>query len=394
MRHQLKSFSVKDVSDSNSIVSRRCRFCPWLIPVVVTAVLLLLIELVLQVIDFNPSTNPRWRVSSEFGWVSDRSGYAGKDEMRDTGFRSASWLEDCPAERTVVVLGDSFSFSAAVKYRDSFPGRLETLLNAGSQERWCVVNLSVGDWGNVQQLLAYNYFFAEQAPRLVVWQIFPLNDFCNSAIALKDTCSLQDHFRPYLLDAAVLTTTSDCGGSLLACWVKTIVIGWQRAQKGLDPYDRRSVNEYFRATAKAKNMPVPGSLAGYVREEKQTQTLKMAWQQWEEVLAAMTDLIADQDIESVAFMIPYARSVAENREAFVNHHAKKHVDPTYAFNRVKNFLHNRVTTIIDFSEVMERQGFLAKDMFLLPKGSHLSKAGHEASAQEIARIVRQLVELN
>jgi hypothetical protein len=106
--------------------------------------------------------------------VWSRAPFAVELRFNSLQFRDAEFAPRRPGVRRVAVLGDSFTEGQGVKEPDTYPRRLETLLNAAEPGRWEVLN-----WGRrgadfprlyhtFEQLLQYD-------PDVVVYGMF-LND--------------------------------------------------------------------------------------------------------------------------------------------------------------------------------------------------------------------------
>jgi lysophospholipase L1-like esterase len=108
------------------------------------------------------------------GDVWPRTPFAVELRFNSLQFRDAEFGPRRPGVRRVAVLGDSFTEGQGVKEADTYPRRLEALLNAAGPDRWEVLN-----WGRrgadfprlhdtFEQLLEYD-------PDVVVYGMF-LND--------------------------------------------------------------------------------------------------------------------------------------------------------------------------------------------------------------------------
>lgn len=82
-------------------------------------------------------------------------------------------------EFRIVVLGDSFTVSAGVEYRDIYTSVLETRLRE-QRPKTRVINLAVSGYNAVQYALVLDEVGLSLAPDLVVVGLFPENDFTNS----------------------------------------------------------------------------------------------------------------------------------------------------------------------------------------------------------------------
>lgn len=89
------------------------------------------------------------------------------------GFRDRAVGPKLPGEYRIIVLGDSFTVSAGVDYRDMYTTRLEKMLGAR------VVNLAVGGYNIRQYALVLQEVGLHLEPDMVLVAVFPDNDFSN-----------------------------------------------------------------------------------------------------------------------------------------------------------------------------------------------------------------------
>jgi lysophospholipase L1-like esterase len=82
-------------------------------------------------------------------------------------------------EFRIVVLGDSFTVSAGVEYRDTFTSVLEAQLRK-QRPKTRVINLAVSGYNPVQYALVLDEVGLSLKPDLIVVGLFPENDFTNS----------------------------------------------------------------------------------------------------------------------------------------------------------------------------------------------------------------------
>jgi len=129
----------------------------------------------------DPGRRRRYEQSNVRGLAESwsRAPYAVELRYNSLQFRDAEFGPRTPGVQRVAVLGDSFTEGQGVKEADTYPRRLEALLNEGDPGRWEVLN-----WGRrgadfpmlfdtFEQILAYQ-------PDIVVYGMF-LNDAEQSA---------------------------------------------------------------------------------------------------------------------------------------------------------------------------------------------------------------------
>jgi hypothetical protein len=117
------------------------------------------------------------------------------------GFRDvehAAPVVDGPTR--IVVLGDSFMEGYSVELEESFHRMLERRLDeAGSSVE--TINLGVGGYGTLQQLLLYNEVGRRYDPQLVLLGLYPDNDVRNNSAELEamlDLRGIKSESRPFL----------------------------------------------------------------------------------------------------------------------------------------------------------------------------------------------------
>jgi lysophospholipase L1-like esterase len=108
-------------------------------------------------------------VAGEFagGWFSD-------PEVIFITNRVRSIINSQPQEKqkTIVIIGDSFTQGDPVPYKDNYPSVLQQTLNEKLYDHH-VVNLGVGGFGTDQELrLFQKYLTNHPAPSVVIWQFY------------------------------------------------------------------------------------------------------------------------------------------------------------------------------------------------------------------------------
>ncbi|MGZ3740113.1 MAG: SGNH/GDSL hydrolase family protein [Bdellovibrionota bacterium] len=113
----------------------------------------------------------------------------------ENGFRA--WPPSIAATK-IAILGDSLTEAFTIPEEKAFPARLEKLLPAR------VRSYASGDWGTVQEWLAYRDYAAPWQPNEVVLQFTAINDFMNNSMEMAGRYQSQmDGIRPYLRNGQV-----------------------------------------------------------------------------------------------------------------------------------------------------------------------------------------------
>jgi lysophospholipase L1-like esterase len=217
-------------------------------------------------LDCYPS-NPRGYFDVDLRDPAKRSGYEarhvrGVDEVwahapfavelrfNSLQFRDAEFGPRRPGVRRVAVLGDSFTEGQGVKEPDTYPRRLEALLNAAEPGRWEVLNWGrrgadfPGLYDTFEQLLEYE-------PDIVIYGMF-LND-AEQSEAFRARYAFVNEWmngrRPPRVDGGLLDFVSDrlerrrLDRETLAWYVQMYAApnreGWQRTQEHLRDMERR-----------------------------------------------------------------------------------------------------------------------------------------------------------
>jgi hypothetical protein len=125
---------------------------------------------------------PNSRFSSVYDVAGDARGYFKPDgrveyEINSLGFRGPPIVEFKPASALrIICLGDSFTFGEGVRYRDTYPARLQQLLAANPKlGKVEVINAGVQGFGTIEEVKLYESRCSSLSPDVVVLQFF-LND--------------------------------------------------------------------------------------------------------------------------------------------------------------------------------------------------------------------------
>ena len=354
-----------------------------------TGLSLLLAEVGFRLYGPDLNASIRWRHDADLGWVNETS--TGRiSHVNSLGFRSPPMTEKSPGSRRLLILGDSFSVGSAEAYRATFAGRLRQRLGFEEAGNWEVHSLAVADWGTAQQLLAFRKYGLARRPDFVVIQVFPFNDLCNNSPEMADTCSLQDHHRPYLLPAGdgelKLHYREGWLGHLRRY---SILLGYfldrrlarQRDTLSFDFENPRDQNLYFRSRTQELGLDLTGALVSLLPEERQLPLVRRAWRTTESILTKLVQELRQNDIPAAALVVPYVRTFQPYWASYGKNFQQ--LDPDYATSRTEAFLTQLGIPVISLRKRIQATPMDPGDFFLMPHDSHLNYYGHARVAQWI-----------
>jgi hypothetical protein len=171
----------------------------------------LIAETVLRVIrPLDTANSHEFRVPHpRLGWVL-QAGASYRNRMpgatsfvtyNSAGFRDVEHAAPIVDGRTrIVVLGDSFMEGYSVELEESFHRLLERRLDEAGRSVE-TINLGVGGYGTLQQLLLYHEVGRQYAPQLVLLGLYPDNDVRSNSAELEamlDLRGIKSQSRPFL----------------------------------------------------------------------------------------------------------------------------------------------------------------------------------------------------
>lgn len=340
-------------------------------------------------VDFNP--NPNWRFHSTLGWTQEKSmeyqitvdGDPVRIQFNSIGFRDVEHtLEKPRGTRRIVLLGDSFSEAIQVNLEETYWHRLQTLLNRNSVERWEVINLGVGDWGNAQAYLALTQIGLDYSPDLVISQIFPLNDICNNTIELAGLCKSQnDLYRPYFVDspqglkiAHVQSIRHFLRRNLVTFGVleKALMVARQQSQG-------QSVEELHQMRIRERGLPGDPLLFTYARDGAQIGPVSKGWQITELILQKTEEECRKRGIPWVPVVIPFEARVGPGWDRFAQSFTNIEMEQDYPEKRLGRLFRQMGVPHVFLKPVFEEHS----EAFFPGRGGHLNPVAHQLAAQAI-----------
>ncbi|MDG2333950.1 MAG: SGNH/GDSL hydrolase family protein [Myxococcota bacterium] len=161
-----------------------------------------------------PHAERGWALEPEARYINQVGPILVPVEYSSEGWRDIDHVLPKPLhESRIVVLGDSFMEGYSVRSEETMTRRLESLLREQGQPETRAVNLGVGGYGTLQELITYRTVGARHEPFLVLLGFYE-NDLWNNLPGL-DSDGLKLQTRPFLLDGpGFRISTIDYEGAL------------------------------------------------------------------------------------------------------------------------------------------------------------------------------------
>lgn len=342
-------------------------------------------------VDFNPHAH--WQYHPELGWTQARSktfierkhGENVIVQFNALGFRDLDHSFDKPqGVRRIVIVGDSFSEALQVNLEDTYWWRLQLLLNGGQTGPWEVINLGVGDYGSMQELMALREYGLRFAPDIVISQIFPLNDICNNTLELAGLCkSRNDRYRPY---PAIRQ------GQLVAVWsqptrhkLRSSLVSFgvlERAYLQFVAQETGQVQErQHQARIAQRGLPADPLIYTLARDENQIEVVRRGWSMTERVLEETARECRQHGIPWLPVAIPFHARIRTAFPEFQRSYPHVPLARDYPELRLRRFFHRLEVPSVMALEIFDEYPHLA----LPPRGGHLNPNAHRLVAQAIYR---------
>lgn len=362
----------------------RPRATPWKARLALLAASLVLAsgaaEVTLRLRDFDPHPAAKYRFHPRYGWTMDPAAWERVDEIRPSGFRTPTPGPEPATSPRLLLLGDSFTVAVEQPWRRTFAGRLAASVEArGGSLR----TLSAGGWGTGQEYLALIHEGLAWRPDAVVLQVFPFNDLCNNGLALANTCSWQDHLRPYFVpdgDGLRQTWLQPVRGRLRS---RLLLVGladrflwWRRMGSPGDSAAafRRRTNQFTRSNARAIGLEHEGTTYSLVPAAAQPEPVRQAWAATDTLLAAIAGELAQRDIPLVAVVIPFSKTFGA---AWTDYRRRRPraMEPDHDTRRTEAALHRLGVPVVSMRTLIAAHDLDASQLFNR-RNRHLSGEGH------------------
>jgi hypothetical protein len=299
--------------------------------------------------------------------------------------------------KRILILGDSFTLGTTHPFSETFPGRLERMLQRKGD--WQVVAMAVDDWGTAQQLIALEHFGLGYSPDAVVLQIFPFNDFCNNCLPMAFTCSMQDAHRPYFIvreNELYLTNLYPWRSrlrqylrffGLLENWLAD---PWAEARRVTGDNSRfPELRGYFEYNARRAGLRYPDAMQVLLPDSHQQQEIKDCWLVMECLLSEFSALLRKEDIPWLGLVIPFLYTFEPGWDK-LRSMSDSPMRPRYGTDRVEEHLRSLgVPTISMRSQILDGEAS-PEDYFISLEDGHLNDFGHAKIAEWILEILADL----
>ena len=317
--------------------------------------------------------------------------------------------------RRVAVLGDSLVEALQVPLEQTFPRRLEGILNAsGMAPKAEVINFGVSGYGTDQMYLSLKTRAAGYRPDVVVLVFTIGNDVRNNSPALERQLSSYPkpffrldaggHLVPIPFEVGVPSAAGVVGrikGALRHLRLYDLLVGWVRARPaalsllgrvGLVHGAPARPSPNGQAVAPA-NLPDGGSLDFEVYRRELPAEWVEAWRVSEALIRAVRDEAARRTARFVLVSIPSALELA-NPQAVVKEfpgYAPEEFDLAAPRRRLRQFAEiagiDYVSMFDVFAEDLRARNGALEDIFLWCDG-HFTPRAHQLVARAIADRLR------
>lgn len=375
---------------------------------------LAVLEIAVRLLGLHVSPHDALRYHPRLGWTLNPENRS-RGGVNELGFRHPPVPPaKPPGIRRLVILGDSFAQGTAYPYRATFAGLLAEWLDAGTGERWQVINLGISGWGTGQQYLALRELGIAYQPDAVVLQTLPFNDVCNNALALAHACDTEDTYRPYFV--------LDEGGSLRRTWDQpwrarlrssALFRLLERRVPALGPpapapvpagaerlAHAQALMELHRRHAEAAGLDHRVGLYTLLPEDLQPPAMQEAWAVTERLLDGIAGLIGAADVPLIGAAVPFADALdpgwlerAGQPGAWPRGPEGAPLDAAIGTERMERLLADRAAALIPMQRLVLAGPMRPADHFY-PYGKsgdrHLNAFGHWRLASWIVDELRRL----
>jgi hypothetical protein len=298
-------------------------------------------------------------------------------------------LDKPPGVYRVLVVGDSFPQGMQVEMEQSFPYRLQGLLNKQAGQKIEVINLSVDAYGTDRELLLYALLGARFKPDLVLLSFYVGNDLQDNQIDLEERRYGYRLNRPFFtLDGGALrlhnAPTMTPNNTAASSWLSTLIVA---------PAPTANPPERPRVTGQQPyTLEYPVELGLYLPEDAHwrdawalTEALVLQFRQVAQMdgaafaVALIPDRRAVQAGDWAATLQAYGNTLPELRQA----------DPTAPGTRLETFLKANQIPVLNLTWGLRSWAASHPDGRLYYAGDgHFNADGHALAADRLAGWLR------
>jgi hypothetical protein len=317
-----------------------------------------------------------------------------RTEINQLGFRDLEHpVGKPPGTKRIVLIGDSFCEAVQVNMEQTFYRILEQELSSPT-DRWEVINLGVGDFGQAQEYLALQEYGWQFDPDVVMLQVYAMNDVCNNSVQMADLLmTVDDPFRPYfnVSSAGRLVPTA------LHPWrflLRKNLVSFRifEAEFAMaDPNERLAKRpEDIRPLLRERGLPEAFTpLLSFLEEEHQPVGIREGWRIMDAIIAEIHAECRQRKVRFLGFLVPGADQIEHPRSAWAGLLAKHPQLPLvrdFPERRLRHFFERQG---IPFVTLLETFNLHPQETFPY-RGGHLTPAAHRLTATRLAEELRRL----
>ncbi len=293
-------------------------------------------------------------------------------------------LEKAPAERRLLILGDSYAQGLQVNQSETFPNQLNDLLDQAATE---VINLSMDGYSTDRQLLLYSYLGWRFQPDVVLLALYVGNDVQENQV------DLQTRRYGYALPYPIFSLRTDqlrLHNSPLfdrALYPDSAPYQWlveQHANQTAAPPANPPMHPIVLGTAPYR-LEYPVELGLYLPEDNHWAE---AWEVTEALIRQLRDLVKEQGIAFGVVVIPDRRAVhiedwwRTQAEFESLTPAIMQADPLQPVTRLLTFLQEDSIPTLDLTSILRANAETGRLYFLID--GHFNPRGHTVAARTIS----------
>lgn len=338
------------------------------------------------------------------GWPSQNH-YHGVDgrlvryPTNPVGFRDQVHSVRVPeGVRRVVLVGDSFSEAAQVEVEATFWSRMRRILCRNSTEYWDVVNLGMGDWGPVQELVALREIGLGYHPDVVVVQVFPLNDILNSSLSGAYLGAVNDTYRPYLDPADDFRSITYLNPTMtwlrqrsLLCRHAFLFASQRVGRIGDERYFRSAAEQqvFSREWSVRLGLPddisVPANFNAFAPPAEQLDVIREGWTATERALQEMHRLARGAGARMIVLVVVHQHELVVEVDRW-RQRLPFHYEPELAHERLARLF---AGTDVEVVSLLDTFNGRVHEVYSYLQG-HFNPAAHQIVAEVLAARVMEL----